>query len=282
MGGTVALLALATVGFAVTHVPALRAQGAEPAPVTSSPEGNADWQVYGGTLAGQRYSALADITPANVSKLQQAWVQRTGDVADPSETITHAREYHSESTPIHVGDTLYTCTPHSHVQAIDATTGKTRWSWSLDATRKGNSYLVCRGVAYYEAPAGTPCARRIFAPTFDARMVALDADTGRECAGFGQRGYVNLRDNMGVSPAAMQISTSPPVVASNRLIIGERIRDNVAVDEPSGVVRAYDPVTGAMIWALGRGAQQRRDQVASRRSAVYARHAQRLGRHDRG
>ncbi|RAX28663.1 membrane-bound PQQ-dependent dehydrogenase, glucose/quinate/shikimate family, partial [Enterococcus sp. HPCN18] len=79
----------------------------------------------------------------------------------------------------HIGDTLYTCTPHSFVQAIDATTGKTKWSWHEDAPIQGNNYLVCRGVTYFEAPAGTPCPHRIFAPTFNARLVALDADTGR-------------------------------------------------------------------------------------------------------
>ena len=226
-----------------------------PPPVTAATPGHDNWSVYGGTLAGERFSSLGQITPENVAQMQVAWTQRTGDLPDAAETVTHTREYHSEATPIHVGNTLYTCTPHSFVQAIDATTGKTKWSWALKADRTGNSYLVCRGVAYFEAPAGTPCPRRIFAPTFDARIVALDADTGRECTAFGHAGYVDLRENMGASPAAMQISTSPPVVAGGRLIVGERIRDNVAVDEPSGVVRAYDPVSGALVWAwdVGRG-----------------------------
>ena len=166
----------------------VEAQGAmEPArtgPANGSTTGEADgdWRDYGGTLSGRRYSALGDITPANVGKLQLAWTQRTGDLPDVAETTEHKREYHSEATPIHIGDTLYTCTPHSFVQAIDATTGRTKWSWNESAKRAGNNYLVCRGVAHYEAPAGTPCPNRIFATTFNAKLVALDADTGKICA----------------------------------------------------------------------------------------------------
>tara|TARA_B100000378_G_scaffold59840_1_gene44410 strand:+ start:496 stop:2871 length:2376 start_codon:yes stop_codon:yes gene_type:complete len=216
-------------------------------------DANGDWRQYGGTLKGQRYSSLNQIDRANVDQLELAWVQRTGDLPDYAEKVEHKREYHSEATPIHIGDTLYTCTPHSWVEAIDATTGKTKWVWKDQAPLKGNSYLVCRGVSYFEAPAGTPCPRRIFAPTFDARMVALDADTGKLCPGFGTGGAINLRDHMGASPRAYQISTSPPIVANGRLIVGERVIDNEAHDEPSGVVRAYDPVTGAPIWAWDPG-----------------------------
>ena len=74
----------------------------------SSGEADADWRDYGGTLSGRRYSALADITPQNVGRLELAWTQRTGDLAMPAEAKAHKREYHSESTPIHIGDTLYT------------------------------------------------------------------------------------------------------------------------------------------------------------------------------
>ena len=227
-----------------------------PAPATPPVGSNADWKEYGGTLAGQRYSSLAQINTGNVGKLELAWTQRTGDLPDAAEAVEHKREYHSEATPIHIGDTLYTCTPHSFVQAIDATTGKTKWSWNVGVSRAGNSYLVCRGVAYFEAPAGTPCPRRIFAPTFDARMVALDADTGRPCPSFAQNGFINLRESMGVSGPADQISTSPPVVANGRLIIGERITDNVNRNIASGVVRAYDPVSGRGIWAWDVGRSQ--------------------------
>lgn len=225
-------------------------------PPSSTGEADGDWRDYGGTLSGRRYSALGDITPANVARLELVWTQRTGDLPMAAESKEHLREYHSEATPIHIGDTLYTCTPHSFVQAIDATTGKTKWSWHETADVKGNNYLVCRGVVYYEAPAGTPCPHRIFAPTFNARLVALDADTGRPCPSFADNGSIDLRANMGVSTPSDQIATTPPVVVNNRLIVGERIVDNVNRDIPSGVVRAYDPVSGRPVWAWDVGRSQ--------------------------
>lgn len=253
VAATAAAVMLAAI---VLQTPDTLAQDRAPSSPTAAAAASSvdgDWNAYGGTLEGRRYSSLAQITPANVGRLSVAWTQRTGDLPDAAEAVEHRREYHSEATPIHVDGKLFTCTPHSIVQAIDATTGRTLWSWDVGASREGQSYLVCRGVAYFEAPAGTPCPRRIFAPTFDARLVALDADSGQPCAGFGNAGFVDLRENMGASPAAMQISTSPPIVANGRLVIGERIRDNVAVDSPSGVVRAYDPVSGRAIWAWDMG-----------------------------
>ncbi len=254
---TTAILAgLALAGAYTAFAPdRLSAQAVVPPTDTASRASAGGWTHYGGTLAGDRFSSLAQITPANVGQLELAWRRRTGDLVMHDEAVKHLREYHSEATPIHIGNTLYTCTPHSYVQAIDATTGRMKWSWHTNANIAGNSYLVCRGVSYYEAPTGGPCAHRIFAPTFDAKMYALDADTGKPCAGFGKGGYIDLRDQMGMSPAAFQISTSPPVVANGRLIIGERIIDNVGINEPAGVVRAYDPTSGAPLWAwdMGRG-----------------------------
>ncbi|WP_423323539.1 membrane-bound PQQ-dependent dehydrogenase, glucose/quinate/shikimate family [Sphingomonas sp. 4RDLI-65] len=248
-------------------VPALPATG--PAAGAAS-ETDGDWTEYGGTLSGRRYSALGDITPANVGRLELAWTQRTGDLPDAAEAVEHKREYHSEATPIHIGNTLFTCTPHSFVQAIDATTGQTRWSWHEDAKREGNNYLVCRGVAHYQAPVGTPCPNRIFAPTFNARLVALDAETGRPCPSFGQNGSIDLRENMGVSTPSDQIGTSPPVVVNGRLIIGERIVDNVNRNIPSGVVRAYDPISGKPVWAWDVGRSQ--DAIAPlAKGQVYTR-----------
>ena len=250
-GPVAAALAVLAVGWVAVAGGALHARPEQPHPTPLGVAADDDgaWSAYGGTIAGRRYSSLAQLTPANVGRLQLAWTQRTGDLPDRAESVEHKREYHSEATPIQVGDTLYTCTPHSVVQAIDATSGATKWSWHETANRNGNSYLVCRGVAYFAAPAGAPCPRRIFAPTFNARLMALDADTGRPCPGFGQGGGIDLRANMGVSRPADQIGTSPPVVVGNRLIVGERIIDNLDRNIPSGVVRAFDPVSGAAVWA---------------------------------
>ena len=52
-----------------------------------------------------------------------AWHRHTGDGPLRPEVLHH-REYHSEATPLKVGDTLYTCTPHRWAVASEATTGR--------------------------------------------------------------------------------------------------------------------------------------------------------------
>ncbi len=210
--------------------------------------GATDWQFYGNDAGGSRFADVAQITPQNVGKLQVAWTNESGDGPDETEINHKGREYHSEATPIKVGNTLFTCTPHSMAMAIDAQTGKTKWKFDPKLPRT-NPYLVCRGVGYYEAPQSQSCKRRIFLPTMDARIMAVDADTGELCRSFGKDGAVDLRDQTGKWPAGWQVSTSTPLVMNDRLVIGSRVIDNMSTDEPSGVVRAFDPVDGHQVWA---------------------------------
>ena len=57
---------------------------------------------------------------------------------------------------------------------------------------------TCRGVTYYKVPDGVgACAERIFSTTARAQLVALDARTGKPCAGFGAGGMVDLKTGMG-------------------------------------------------------------------------------------
>ncbi|WP_312857025.1 membrane-bound PQQ-dependent dehydrogenase, glucose/quinate/shikimate family [Novosphingobium chloroacetimidivorans] len=207
-----------------------------------------DWAFYGNDAGGTRYSDAGQITPANVNDLEVAWISKSGDGPDETEINHKGREYHSEATPLKIGDTLFTCTPHSMAMAIDASTGRTRWKFDPKLPRT-NPYIVCRGVAYHAAPQASECKTRIFLPTMDARVFALDAATGRLCRSFGRDGAVDLRDQTGTWPPGWQVSTSTPLVLNDRLVIGSRVIDNMTTNAPSGVVRAFDPVTGEQAWA---------------------------------
>lgn len=137
-GGAVAVGALVVAVLALANGEPSNAQGAVPESIAVPTVENGDWSAYGGTLAGLRHSTIADINPSNVAKLEQVWVHRVGDTIDYEEAVLGKRAFHHEATPIHIRDTLYTCNPHSYVQAIEATTGKMRWSWNVKADRKGN------------------------------------------------------------------------------------------------------------------------------------------------
>ena len=208
----------------------------------------AGWPSYGGDPGGTRYSPLTQIDRGNVGSLEVAWTYRTGEELGP-------RPFAFEVTPILVGARLVFCTPWNRVVALDPETGAELWRFDPELDRSidyANQY-VCRGVSAWtdeEAPVGAPCRDRILTATNDSRLIALDAETGTRCAGFGAGGEVDLRIGIGelLWPGEYQV-TSPPAIARGLLITGSAVGDNARADAPSGVVRAYDARTGALRWA---------------------------------
>ncbi|CAN7602973.1 glucose/quinate/shikimate family membrane-bound PQQ-dependent dehydrogenase [Mesorhizobium caraganae] len=207
-----------------------------------------EWHFYGRTPYGQRYAPLDQITPDNVAKLQPAWTYQTGDVKGPDDV----GETTYQVTPLKVGDTLYICTPHNFAIAIDAATGKEKWRFDpkikLDKDRQ---HQTCRGVSYYadaKIAAGQPCATRVYLPTSDARLIALDAANGQVCPSFAEAGTLNLLTNMPYPKSGYYYSTSAPLISGGKIIVGGAVNDNYSTEEPSGVIRAFDVDTGALVW----------------------------------
>jgi len=262
-GRAQAPLALAVVvsigvgGASLTRAPGVDGELALPATVASGHDNSVadgDWQFYGRTAKGERFSPLDQITPQNVKHLKVAWQAQTGDTMRPGEDVggTDAgHEFNFEDTPTKVGDTLYVCTGHSWVVAFDAKTGQKKWSFNPKADTDADVYLACRGVAYYKAPQGTAtdCPKRIIAPVLDARVMALNAETGKPCEDFGEHGFISLTQYLGHVQKGFHFVTSPPLVLHDRLILGGWVWDNQAEHEPSGAVRAFNPLTGAIEWA---------------------------------
>ncbi len=224
----------------------------EPTPI---PPGGpvADWPEYGGDRGGLRYSPLTQITPQNVASLEVAWTYRHGDVSDGSDGTSRTS---FQATPIVANGTLYFCTGFMRVIALDPETGQERWAFDPELRGKsgeGPYPLTCRGVAYWDDPEpveGGGCQRRIFYGTRDSELIALDADTGRLCADFGDEGRVALREGIGDDvPDWEYYPTSPPVVVQGLVVIGALVADSLRVGAPSGVVRGFDARTGALRWA---------------------------------
>lgn len=212
----------------------------------SGPPG--EWQHYGRTLFGQRYSPLAQITTDNVGRLAVAWTYETGDIR----RATDVNETTYEVTPLKIGNVLYLCTPHNLAIALNATTGTEKWRYDPNVADNPNrQHQTCRGVSYFAdstvAP-GQTCAERVYLPTSDARLIALDAANGTVCPGFGDKGTIDLEQGMPFHPAGYYYSTSPPVIAAGKIIVGGAVNDNYSTTEQSGVIRAYDIHTGALIW----------------------------------
>ena len=263
----------------------LSASQALPPVADSVPPG--EWHAYGRTGYGQRYSPLAQITPANIGDLKQAWQFRTGDLrgqpGDPVETTY-------EVTPLKIANRLYFCNPHQSVIALDATSGAEIWRY--DPKIQGElalQHLTCRGLSY-QPPASVTTATastaanpstpaepapplatsgqaaqpvaaargvtssncdngKLFLPTADGRLIALNPDNGAVCLRFGQgKGQIDLWAHMPNLDPGSYYSTSPAVVTAKLVIVGGTVLDNVSTHEQSGVIRAFDIDTGALVW----------------------------------
>jgi membrane-bound PQQ-dependent dehydrogenase (glucose/quinate/shikimate family) len=200
-----------------------------------------DWSAYGANSAGTRYAAHKEINRDNVDQLERAWVADTGQIGRFS------------GTPLQIDDALYLCTATNVLISLDADSGKERWRYDPENKTTPHGLLGnCRGVAYYhipERPKGGVCAERIFTATTDARMIAVDLHTGQSCDDFGTAGQISLLAGMGEVKPLYYLVTSPPTVASGTLVVGGFVMDNQETEEPSGVVRGYDPRTGSLLWA---------------------------------
>lgn len=247
------LVAVGVAGFSLTQDPHDMAGDLPTDIVNATPAlgGNVpagEWHQYGRTQYGQRYSPLDQINTDNVSTLKVAWQYQTGDVKLPDDV----GETTYQVTPLKVGDTLYMCTPHNWAIAIDAATGKEKWKYdSNSGMNPDRQHQTCRGVTYYAEPAAaavTTCATRVYLPTSDARLIALDAETGDVCTSFAQNGVLQLEQGMPYNPAGYYYSTSPPVITDGKIIIGGAVNDNYSTQSQSGVIRAFDVNSGALVW----------------------------------
>ncbi len=208
------------------------------------------WPTYGGDAGGQRYSSASQITRENVASLHPVWTYHTHalETGNPSTPLSDF-----EATPILFQGSLYLSTPFNRVIALDPSTGTERWSY--DPGIPPNVFqanYTSRGVAAW---AGTgdngPCPSRIFVATLDARLIAIDAATGKPCTAFGNNGIVDLKQGVPTrqqAPYRLFGNTSPPTVVGNVVIVGSAVGDNQAVDVEPGYVHGFDARTGALLW----------------------------------
>ena len=208
----------------------------------------AGWPVYGGDAGGTRHSPLMQITPENVEDLEVAWTFHTGDVVDGSTTRGKSA---FQDTPVLLDDTLYVCSPKDRVFALDPETGAQKWVFDPGLQTEGVWNFTCRGVAAWDDPGareGQQCAQRIFLGTVDARLFALDAETGRACMAFGDEGMVDLTRGMGAINAGRIRHHLAAHVIGDVVAVGGLVWDGQRADHAPGVVRGFDARTGELRW----------------------------------
>ncbi|HEY6388250.1 MAG TPA: hypothetical protein VIX91_21425 [Candidatus Acidoferrum sp.] len=210
---------------------------------------DAGWPNYGNDPGGTRYSSAKQIDRGNVAHLQVAWMYRTGALPYDEE-LDHKAAF--EATPILIDGKLFLSTPYDHVIALHAATGVKIWEFDPKLEHPyGFSEVTSRGVSAWREPSPKPrkgCALRIFIGTLDARLIALDGETGKPCVDFGTNGEVDLATDVKMrDPGDYQV-TSAPAIFKDLVITGSSEGDNRAVTLERGIVRAFDARTGKLRW----------------------------------
>jgi PQQ-dependent dehydrogenase (methanol/ethanol family) len=178
-----------------------------------------DWGVYGGDTGNTRFSANTQVNAGNVSKLSVKWALQLG---------TNRSQ---ESTPIIVGDTMYVTSSFGpkNVFAVNAKTGEVKWRYSPEIPKGVDQFACCdvnsRGVSYSDG--------KIFFGTLDARLIALDAKTGKEVWASKVVDYTQG-----------SVITSPPTVAKNVIVTGFGGGEYGV----RGALVGFDQKTGKELW----------------------------------
>ncbi len=172
----------------------------------------ADWPLYNRTYDSQRYSALADITAANVQQLRPLCSFDTGETTS------------FQTGPVVVDGTMY-LTTDQNTYAIDAGTCALRWK--NEHRYSPPSYLkVNRGVAYLDG--------KLFRGAGDGHVFAIDARTGR-----------TVWDVAIADPKRGESVPAAPIAWQNMVFIGNAGGDNFGV---TGRLYALDAATGRTLW----------------------------------
>lgn len=181
-----------------------------------------EWQAWGRSPGGGRFSRLNQIHRGNVAALEPAWTHRCGEISDGTDNRTRTAY---ECTPLMAEGLLYVTTPFNRVLALDPETGRERWSFDpgLDLRRRYNLWAN-RGVALWRRGG----ERRVLHGTLDGRLIALDAASGKPCPDFGDGGSIHVGVRL----------TSPPAIFEDLAILGGN----------APTLRAFDVRTGKLAW----------------------------------
>jgi quinoprotein glucose dehydrogenase len=210
------------------------------------PRAMQEWPVYGGDPGGTKASPLSDIDRSNVSTLAVAWEWRPED--QPLEEFG-TRPGNFQNTPLMIDNVLYVSTQYNRVAALDAETGQQKWIFDPRAYADGQppngTGFVHRGLAAWRDHGKL----RIFLNS-RYRLICLDAATGTPVDSFGNKGMVDLSENLIWKIEKKHYTqTSPPVVYKDLVILGNGVGDRLMYrKDPPGDIQAFDARTGKRVW----------------------------------
>ena len=207
-----------------------------------------EWKYYGGDAGGAKYSPLDQINAGNVKNLRIVWEWE-------ARNFGKRPEVNWEVTPLMIGGVLYvTAGSRRDVVAVDAASGETLWMYRIDEGQRGEvvARTQNRGLAYWSDGRGDD---RIILITPGYQLVALNAKTGRQIAGFGTEGLVDLKlglDRDQVKDGDIG-SSSPAIVIRDVIVVGAALGAGTSpssMKHVPGYIRGYDVRTGKRLWTF--------------------------------
>jgi alcohol dehydrogenase (cytochrome c) len=192
-----------------------------------------NWLTYSRTVFGHRYSPLAQITTGNVENLTLAWLWQSRSLA------------RFQATPLAVDGTLYTVQSPNDVVALDATTGRIRWTYpyapAAVARASGGGGRVNRGLAIL--------GDTLFMGTLDAHLVAISATTGKLLWNTTVADAADPACNVPTPGYVCYVITHAPLVVKDKVIVGTAGGDTqFAGFGIRGFVAAFDAKSGREVW----------------------------------
>lgn len=194
-----------------------------------------DWPEYHGGPDRNHFSALSEIKPENISKLEKVWEYSSGG-ADTANNRTQI-----QCNPIVVEGVMYAVSAGSQAFAIDASNGTEIWKTNFtDDTYS----MTSRGVTYYDDE-----KHGIIFFGYGHLLYSLDAKTGEPVSTFGDQGRINLKEGLSrLGADDYVVYNTPGVIFENLLITGVRVSEGATA--LPGDVRAFDVNTGALVWTF--------------------------------
>ena len=222
--GLSALLLSATlVGCKPAAPPAPKAAQVTAERLTQAESEPGQWMTYNGSYSEQRFSRLKSIDTTNIKSLGLAWF------ADYDTNLQQT------GAPLYIDGVIYVSTAWSKVYAYDARTGKQLWQYDPKVPGEWAAKVCCglvnRGLAAYEG--------KIYVGTLDARLVALDAATGKEVWSTLTFDAAKKDD-----PLYRFSITMAPRVVKGKVVIGASGGEFGV----RGWIAAFDAATGKEAW----------------------------------
>jgi len=214
-----------------------------------SPAGGTDveWGAYAGDRGSTKYSALDQINKDNVAQLKIAWRRPAVDSSLMQRDPGHVVSRDFRATPLMVNGTLFSPNGVGLVEAFQPATGRTIWVQEPfpDERQQGLAGDSTRSVAFWRDGSDA----RIFVIRGEY-LIALDPNTGKPIANWGDSGRISLKAGLGPL-AATYDSSAGPQVCGDVVMTGGSMTDRPPVKEqPPGDVQAFDVRTGKPRWTF--------------------------------